>query len=279
MTIDTKVQAPPQANVVSVTPSMAALWLAANKQNRGVSKSALAAYVKDMQEGRWLFTGEPISFDADGHLLNGQHRLTAIIQSGVTLPFLVVRGLASEAQDAMDKGRKRSVSDQLGISGYASTGVLAALAKMVLAYEAGTLMGQQGREFTHTQIMEVAKSNSWMQHAAVIGDRYFQRGLRLPPTSLAMLVWLAGPTASGDVEAWMQSMVESRTDGVGDPRLALLRRLASASLAREKVTSAEWASALVRCWNASVQGDQMTIVKFRTSATGPIEIPPTIINC
>ena len=43
--------------------------------------------------------GEPIQIAEDGTLLNGQHRLNAVIESGATVPMLVVRGLPKRRDD------------------------------------------------------------------------------------------------------------------------------------------------------------------------------------
>ena len=46
-----------------------------------------------MQNGEWKLNGKSICFDWNGRLLNGQHRLSAVVRSGVPLTTLVVRGL------------------------------------------------------------------------------------------------------------------------------------------------------------------------------------------
>ena len=47
----------------------------------------------EMQDGKWRLNGKTICFDSTGRLLNGQHRLSAVVRSGVTLTTVVVRGL------------------------------------------------------------------------------------------------------------------------------------------------------------------------------------------
>lgn len=48
-----------------------------------------------MKTGRWVLNGETICFDSNGVLRDGHHRLLAIIESGVTIEVLVVRGVAA----------------------------------------------------------------------------------------------------------------------------------------------------------------------------------------
>jgi hypothetical protein len=68
-----------------ITPDMAADLLAVNVSNRNVRQRRVDQYARDMQVGRWQPTGEPITISDTGKLLNGQHRLMAVVQAGVTV--------------------------------------------------------------------------------------------------------------------------------------------------------------------------------------------------
>jgi hypothetical protein len=76
------------------------------------------AYRRDMEQGRWKMTGEPIQISRSGALLNGQHRLTAFATSDTlkSMEFLFVTGLDDKVQVAMDQGAARGVADALKIA-------------------------------------------------------------------------------------------------------------------------------------------------------------------
>ncbi len=63
--------------------------------------------------GAWKINGECVVFDTDGILIDGQHRLHAIAQSGRAVPVLVIYGVEPEAFTTFDQGKKRSGSDVL----------------------------------------------------------------------------------------------------------------------------------------------------------------------
>lgn len=89
-----------------ITPEKAKAYLALNKANyRKMSSSLVAKYASDMTAGRWKVNGEPIQFNCDGFLVNGQHRLAAIVKANVNIMILVVRGIES---DVFDIGKNRS---------------------------------------------------------------------------------------------------------------------------------------------------------------------------
>lgn len=71
----------------------------------------IESLASEMTRGEWDFTGEPIIFDDNGQLIDGQHRLEAILLSGSTLDFVVTRGVSARAYRNIDRGQTRSVAD------------------------------------------------------------------------------------------------------------------------------------------------------------------------
>lgn len=96
------------ANIETITPGIAKKYLEANTQNyRNLNRSRMLCYASEMSAGCWQINGEPIIFDEEGTLKDGQHRLAAILYSGETLPIMVVRGVPKGA-NAYDIGASRS---------------------------------------------------------------------------------------------------------------------------------------------------------------------------
>lgn len=103
-----------------ITPETAERYLALNTSNRPVRKSHLARLKADALGGQWKFTGDPIQFaTAEGAevLINGQHRLMMVAETGIPQKFAVVRGLPIEAQKVMDQGAVRSLREQMMLEG------------------------------------------------------------------------------------------------------------------------------------------------------------------
>jgi hypothetical protein len=73
----------------SVTPSQAEKWLAKNHpRNRNISLRLVDAFTADMLAGEWRLTHQGICFDGEGQLIDGQHRLTAVVKSGKTIQLV-----------------------------------------------------------------------------------------------------------------------------------------------------------------------------------------------
>lgn len=104
-----------ESEIMEVTPALATEWLGDTNINRNLRPKVVAAYRRDMEHGRWEFTGEAIQRSVSGSLLNGQHRLHALAEAeGVeSIQMLVVTGLPEKSQTLMDQGVARSFRDAM----------------------------------------------------------------------------------------------------------------------------------------------------------------------
>lgn len=99
------------SEILTITPNEASKYLANNPSNRRISERAVAAMAADMKAGRWLATHQGIAIGKTGRLLDGQHRLSAVIKAGVPVKMMATFDVDESAIDAIDQGRKRSVAD------------------------------------------------------------------------------------------------------------------------------------------------------------------------
>lgn len=91
---------------------------------RPLNQARIRRYTMDMKLGNWGENGESITFDEEGNLLNGQHRLHALARAGVTLRMVVVYDAPCKVNnrvntiDTFDSGFSRNAAGQLRIEGY-----------------------------------------------------------------------------------------------------------------------------------------------------------------
>jgi len=128
------------AQVETVTPAMAQEWLNVNTNNRPKNKNTVLHSQTMIENGQWQINGESIKISDAGTLLDGQHRLQAIVNSGVPVEMFVVRGLSTEAFQTIDAGKARSYGDFLKINGTTSTNpaALAAAARVAMSFNKDT---------------------------------------------------------------------------------------------------------------------------------------------
>lgn len=105
-----------KSKVEYITPQKASEMLEKNGLNRPISKETVDYYAKEMLVGEWRLNGESIVLSDNGILLDGQHRLSAVVSAGTTVPMLVVRGVPENFFPTFDDGKSRCVSDAFNIA-------------------------------------------------------------------------------------------------------------------------------------------------------------------
>lgn len=99
----------------NVTPDLAKKLLSVNYEGqRNISKAHVKKLASDMANGRWVENGSTIVISKSGKLIDGQHRLQAVIDSGCTVPMCICSGVEDEAYVVIDSGKKRSTGDAIG---------------------------------------------------------------------------------------------------------------------------------------------------------------------
>lgn len=106
-----------KSKIILITPEMAQETLKRNTLNRTVRRKTVASYAAAMQAGMWKENGEPIIIGHDNILIDGQHRLLAIVASGKTLRMLVAFDVDPSTRDTVDGGLRRTNGDVLSIEG------------------------------------------------------------------------------------------------------------------------------------------------------------------
>jgi len=101
----------PSTRLVLITPTLAKQYLLQNKDNRKLRVHVIRKYASFMEKGEWILNDQSISFDVNGRLLNGQHRLNAVILSGITIKSFVTRNLPEDSFKYLDVGASRSNGD------------------------------------------------------------------------------------------------------------------------------------------------------------------------
>lgn len=100
--------------IETITPDIAKLYLKFNNNNRPLRKTHIKELASDMMHQNWQVTHQGIAFDVTGRLIDGQHRLHAIIEAGVPIQISVTRGCSASSFSILDRGSSRSASDILG---------------------------------------------------------------------------------------------------------------------------------------------------------------------
>lgn len=104
----------------TITPQYAKYLLDHNRNNRKIRASMVSRYAAMMLAGRWVENGDVIRISDTGQLLDGQHRLMAVVESGVSIRCGIASGLKDSVFTTLDTGGVRTAADAARLAGIAS---------------------------------------------------------------------------------------------------------------------------------------------------------------
>lgn len=102
-----------------ITPERAKQLLERNDINRRLRPVSVEAYARDIENGRWGKNQDPIAISKSGRLLNGQHRLSAIIKANKAVEMLVSYDVDDKC--IFDTAIQRTAGDEIAIGGKVET--------------------------------------------------------------------------------------------------------------------------------------------------------------
>ena len=102
---------------VEVTPKYAEELLKMNTNNRKVRQTKVDSLAESMKKGEWTLSNDAIVISEGNVLLNGQHRLLAVVKSGVPCNFIIYTGAPDSSFGIMDTPAVRRVSDVISRMG------------------------------------------------------------------------------------------------------------------------------------------------------------------
>lgn len=112
--------------------------LEGNTDNRKLRKTRVSQYADAMKRGLWDIQNDAITISKSGKLLNGQHRLSAIIEADTACQCLVLRGVDESTYTVIDAGLSRTINDALGAAGQRTNAThLSPIVKTLVAMDAG----------------------------------------------------------------------------------------------------------------------------------------------
>jgi len=134
----TRKRGEPWAALEEITPERAMELLAKNGANRRISEPWVKSLARDIVQRRWQIDGNAIRIADSGRLLDGQHRLSAIIQAKKPVRTFVIYGLKEEVMHNIDRGRPRTLGDLLKINrGIKASGLVSGIIGQLAVFDFG----------------------------------------------------------------------------------------------------------------------------------------------
>jgi len=255
-----------------ITPDDAAAWLAQNTRNRPIKQSVVGRLSGAIQRGEWRLNGDPIRFNGDGSLLDGQHRLAAICDAGQTVESVVMWNVPQDAQDTMDIGVRRTVADMLALRGESYATLLAGAMRYQWRHESG-LHRSSSSHPTPQQSFAVLENHPGLRLSLPTAHRV-RPVPGFTPSLAVFLHYHFSSIDSADAEDFYDRVSSGANLHEDHPILRLRTLLSRDGSSNRSSTSVAMTWALViKAWNAYRDGAHVKLLIWRVGGSKPESFP------
>lgn len=253
--------------VETITPKKAQQWLTHNDKNRPLSMAWAEAIAEIIRRGEFELNGDAIRFNCDGTLIDGQHRLQAVVISGIPIKSLVVRGIESKAFNTIDQNKKRTVGDMLARDGERHYNMLASAVRFTYCYYADMMRSvistslKGATPFTPELAQKTLSAHPGLRKSADFisvhrKNLYFSGGFA---TAIHYIASKSSPQLADEYFAKLATGENiCRTDAVYLVRQRLLKNAADQSKLRQHVLAAF----IIKGWNATKANRKLGVLKW-----------------
>lgn len=258
-----------------VTPEIAQEWLDSGGPNRRLNEAQVERFANDMLAGNWMSaeTTETIKLAAQGVLVDGQHRLAAVVKAGRAQQFWVARNVPAGAVEMVDTGRSRSFSDVLTMGGEenSTSRRLAATLKWLYHLEHDSAL-TSGRAVSHAEMRRTLEAHPGVVDA--VRRAYESRDVT-PQSVLAAVYTLAREKRPRKADEWLEAVQEGADIGRNHPAFVLRRkfRRAESGSGTHQMRGPYAAALMIKSWNAFVNGEEVSSLEWRGRGNRAEEFP------
>jgi hypothetical protein len=262
----------PSEEWVYVTPEIAEKWLQNNEGNRRLVVNRVMQFATDMEAGRWVDRHpHGISFDENGRLLDGQHRLHAVAVSGVPVMMRCTFGLATEMESMFDLGAPRHTGEVMRRAGITDPNNMSALISTLYWYDNFPDRAWSGLGYpSKTWILEQAQRDHEALGETVRIAQSAWTARRVPRPSYGVTRILAQRAGLDEMwDDWNDGITSGAGLRHGDPRLAVINYFGHSSRKGERAGRLERQKAvgmLLKSLIAYREGKQIKTLRFEMTS-------------
>lgn len=266
----------PYTEYVVITPRMAEDWLSRSVVQRTIRPGKVAAMAMDIRNGSWTFNNDAVCVDKERNLLNGQHRMLAIIESGTPTKFLVQFNTPPESMKNIDTGTARTLSDYLKFASEINTTTLAATIRILILLRTGGGLTQEDskkNKITTTQASAFLEDHPEIR-ASVDFTVNNRRSLGPPPGPSAAAHYLISQTAGQKyADYYFKKLVSLSDEPTGSAVLAVDNRVRTIREQHQKIDYPRWMALLIKGYNYYAKDARVRKLDIRNRDDTSFKIP------
>lgn len=257
---------------IKVTKELAQEWLTKNQSNRGLHRRHVEFLRRQMNDGLWMYSADPIKFSGNYvRLIDGQHRLTAFIESELLeLEFLIATDLEDQSFHVFDTGRPRSAKDVLHIEGYQYSGRIAAVVKTINIIESGrvirTVRGGEMKSQSSTtnhEVFEFAENHPELTDIVKQAEAWYGRFPALKPAEYGAFYYIFAKSSQDQAFSFFQDLSSGLNLTEDNPVYLLRKKLELDKISSTRMVARMRHSLMVLAWNAYKLGKSVKRLTYK----------------
>ncbi|WP_335971318.1 hypothetical protein [Streptomyces sp. CA2R106] len=257
------------SRIAEITPEIAKTFLSSDSANRRLNLGQVRALAETILRGEWKLTHQGIAFDKDGVLLDGQHRLHAIIEANAAVKMLISEGLSRDVFPVLDTGRRRSAADALFSTGAKYLPLLSSTIRHVILFK--TMPNDPpwsgNRAYVSNDRILAAYNDDKDRYAeAVVIGRELSRYLFASQTAAAAGFFLTTEVApAANIDEWLSGLRSGASLDPGDARLALreVPRDTHRRGYKRRMGMRDQVAIYIKAWNAWLEPEKVGELNLR----------------
>lgn len=261
-----------KAEIVTITPKLAADWLRFNTENRKQSSINLTRLGLAMLSGEFRFNGDAIRWTTEAVLADGQHRLEEVVETGQTIESVVVWGIEPQATITIDRNKRRTLRDHLERTGERNSKELPTVLNLAVQWDRGDRynLGHQSGALlpSYEEADHFLGENPSIRSSVEFATQLPGARKVLNLAHLALLHWIFAGVAGDEADEFLAKVVNGDHRHEHDPEWRLRERLISL---RQEHADRPWVVAPLACkaWNYWRAGDPLRLLRFGATESFP----------
>ena len=246
--------------------------------NRPLDPDLVRTYKEAMLRHEWTQSHQGLAFDRELRLIDGQHRLLALMEAekeepGITFRTEITYNLDQAAFLVVDSGKKRTVADVYGLRNIPHRFLSASTVKLLHMYY--TLPPSKWDKFKITNAQSLDLYDRYdvpegtLREAVRVGSK-LTKIISTPSASAAGYYISKKAYPASDADEFVYGLHSGASLDPGDPRLAYRRfneRLKSQK--HRKTSAVEQLALWIKAYNAWIDGTPMHILSWRSNEPFP----------
>jgi len=240
--------------ICPISPDIAAWILALNENNRKIMPKFIKRLANQMILGRWMegADGSMIQFDHKGRVIDAQHRLSSVVDSGMTLKFMILFNKAPESFAIIDDCKPKQIKDMMRILGLTNESTLQTFINTFKKFEMGDPTLSSSNLVSNRESIEIIERNEDIVNSVEFIKKIKIKSI-MPESAAAVLHYIFTDKSKEDANSFFEALAHGTGLNEGDPVYVLRERLMKSKMIKllnARLSKNHLMAITIKAWNA-----------------------------